>query len=158
MAKKKKTISFAEKMRIIKNAGLENAKPIEKITKDVDIILPLDERINKILGIFNNYKKRTNMLYFIMYDIEDNKVRTHISKYLIKNGCIRVKKSIFLADTKRDTFNKIHKALKEVNNLYDNHDSIIFTPVSVDDLRSMKLIGKNIDFDLVMDNKTTLFF
>lgn len=159
MSKKKKEISFAEKLRIIKQAGLENAKPIEQINEEItDNILSIDDRIKKILGIFNNYKKTNNMLYFIMYDIENNKVRNYIAKYLIKNGCVRVQKSIFLADTQRETFNEVHRTLKEVNDLYDNHDSIIFTPVSVDELRAMKLIGKNIDFDLVMNNKTTLFF
>jgi CRISPR-associated protein Cas2 len=157
--KRKKEISFAEKLRIIKKAGLENTKPIEQSNNNnIDEILSIDQRIEKILGIFNNHKKHTNMLYFIMYDIENNKVRNHISKFLIRNGCVRVQKSIFLADSDRKTFDKIHKTLKEVNELYDNHDSIIFVPVSVDELRAMKLIGKNIDFDLIMNNKSTLFF
>jgi CRISPR-associated protein Cas2 len=139
---------------------LEDAKPIEHNTdaEDIESILSINERIEKILGLFKNYKKQTNMLYFIMYDIENNKVRNHIAKFLIKNGCVRVQKSIFLADSKRETFDKIHKTLKEVNDLYDNHDSIIFVPVSVDELRAMKLIGKNIDFDLIMNNNSTLFF
>lgn len=115
-------------------------------------------KIELILGIFNKYKKQSNMLYFIMYDIENNKVRNHLSKYLIKKGCVRVQKSIFLAESKRKTFNEIHNTLKEINNLYENKDSIIFTPVSVDELRAMKLIGKNVDFDLILKNKTTLFF
>ena len=160
MSKKKKELTFAEKLRKIKKAGLENAKPVTQNTtiNNNDKLLPLSERIEKVLGIFNKHKKNTNMLYFIMYDIEDNKVRTYIAKYLIKKGCVRVQKSIFLADTKRETFDEIHKTLKEVNNLYDNNDSIIFTPVSVDDLRAMKLIGQNVDFDLILKNRTTLFF
>ena len=95
MKKQKKEISFAQKMRIIKKAGLEDAKPIEKNSESVEEILSLDERINKILGIFNNYKKRTNMLYFIMYDIEDNKVRNHIAKYLKKTVVCECKNLYF---------------------------------------------------------------
>ena len=42
--------------------------------------------------------------------------------------------------------------------MYENNDSIILTPISTDELTAMKLIGKNIDFDIITGNKSTLFF
>ena len=98
------------------------------------------------------------MIYFIMYDIEDNRVRTHISKYLIKNGCQRVQKSIFLSESERKKFDEIHKTLREIQDLYENNDSIFFVPVSTDELRGMKIIGQKLDLDIFLSNKSTLIF
>ncbi len=41
---------------------------------------------------------------------------------------------------------------------YENHDSIIVCPVSSDILRSMKIIGQNINLDVITQSKNTLFF
>ncbi|OQX98151.1 MAG: CRISPR-associated endonuclease Cas2 [Bacteroidetes bacterium 4572_117] len=126
---------------------------------NLENIEELDERIQKVLGVFNNAKKnKTHMIYFVMYDIEDNKIRTHIAKFLIRKGCVRVQKSIFLAETSRKVYDEISTTLKEVQEVYDNHDSIFLVPVSTDEIKSMKVIGQSIDFDMIMGNKNTLFF
>ena len=157
--KKRKKVTFAEKVRRIKKAGLGDTAPINERVTGLDEIVNLDTRIRKVLNIFEEHEKRQNtMLYFVMYDIENDKIRTQISKFLIKKGCVRIQKSIFLADTKRPTYTDIHETLKEVQDVYDNHDSIFLVPISSDDLRSMKIIGENIDFDLTLGNKNTLFF
>ena len=93
-----------------------------------------------------------------MYDIESNKVRYNIVKYLLRKGCTRIQKSIFLADLSTATYHEIRHDLTEIQSLYDNHDSIIICPISTDQLRSMKVIGKNIDIDLITHNRDTLFF
>ena len=79
-------------------------------------------------------------------------------KYLIREGCSRVQKSIFLADLPIDIYNKIKTDLAEIQTLYDNEDSIIVLPVSTDYLRMMKVIGKNVDIDVITHTKNTLFF
>nr|NQU90353.1 CRISPR-associated endonuclease Cas2 [Bacteroidota bacterium] len=162
MPRKQKSpeLTFVEKMRRINAAGIKNFKAINQNFEDED--LPMEDlptRVRKVLGIFKsttNDSKR--MIYFVMYDIENNKIRNHIAKFLQKKGCIRVQKSIFLADSERKTFGEIHSALKDVQEMYDNHDSIMLVPVSTDQIRAMKVIGQNIDFDLVLKNKNTLFF
>lgn len=98
------------------------------------------------------------MLYLVMYDIEDDRVRTMIAKYLLRKGCIRIQKSVYLADTPREVFEEIATTLKEVNQLYDNHDSIILLPLSIDELRSMKIIGKDVDLSLFTDPPNLLFY
>lgn len=162
MPRKKKTpeLTFIEKIRRINAAGIKNFKAVNQQFDPDDI--PLDDlpsRIQKVLGIFKNTSNDSKcMIYFIMYDIENNKIRNHIAKYLIQKGCTRVQKSIFLADTERQTFGEIHETLLEVQEMYDNHDSILLVPVSTDQMRAMKIIGENIDFDIVLKNKNTLFF
>ncbi len=157
--KKKKELTFVEKMLLMKKAGFTHRgagiaenKPDEPELEDLRL------RIKKILDIGNRNIKPTDMLYFIMYDIENNKVRTQIAKYLIKQGCLRVQKSIFFAETERRVFTGIHSDLKAIQEMYDNNDSIFFVPVSTDQIRAMKIIGQNTDFDLIAGNTNTLFF
>lgn len=158
MTKKKKELTFVEKIRKIKRAGLEDSPEIQKI-EPVEKLESLPERIKKILGLANNLKTNSKkMIYFVMYDIENNKVRTQVAKYLIKEGCTRVQKSIFLARTERFVYEKIKNDLAEVQACYENNDSIFLVPVSTDEIKAMKVIGQNVDFDLILQNRNTLFF
>lgn len=159
---KKQKLTFLQKLLLVKRAGMENSPSVKKSRQEI----PSDsceedvhERVRRILGIFNQANQKTGqMIYFVMYDIENNKVRTYISKYLIKKGCTRIQKSIFLADSSRPEFTEIYQTLREVQEVYDNYDSIMLVPVATDQLRAMKIIGKNIDLDLFLGNKNTMFF
>ena len=55
-------------------------------------------------------------------------------------------------------FDEIKDDLKEVQACYDNKDSILLVPLSTEQIQAMKIIGQNIDVDLIMGNKNTLFF
>jgi len=92
-----------------------------------------------------------------MYDIEHNKIRNYIAKYLQRKGCTRVQKSIFLASTDRKKYDEIQNTLKSVQEMYENNDSVFFVPVSTDEIRAMKVIGKSVDFDLITGSRNTLF-
>lgn len=160
MKSKKQTpeMSFIKKMLALKRAGIDISPETKINTSSEQELLPLNERIVKVLGIIEKPVKSTDMLYWIMYDIENNKVRNQIAKYLIKKGCVRVQKSIFLAKTERAKFDEIYRTLKEVNELYQNYDSIILIPISTDEIKAMKLVGSNIDFSLFVKKPNTLFF
>lgn len=157
--KNKPKLTFADQFLKIKKAGL--AMPLSRIkrAKVWDELEDLNTRITKILHITQPSEKfSAYMTYFIMYDIEDNKIRRLISKFLINKGCTRIQKSVFLAHTSREVYNEIHQALKEVNQMYDNSDSILITPVASDELRAMKIIGQNIDLSIATRGKNTLIF
>ena len=156
----KKTAShYLEVLRMLKHSGLEDSPVINRLGVNVDALPTLEERVNKLLGLIHQTKKQGGkMLFFVMYDIESNKVRYNIVKYLERMGCYRIQKSIFLANLSTEKCEDIKRALAEVQSLYDNHDSIIVCPVSSDLLRSMKIIGQNINLDLITQSKTTLFF
>ena len=156
---KKTALSYLEILKKLKSSGLENSPPISRTIGDIDNLPSLEERIEFILGIAN--KKRIiegNMLFFVMYDIESNKVRYNVVKYLERMGCHRIQKSIFLADLDMDKYETIKNDLAEVQSLYDNHDSIIICPVSSDLIKSMKVIGHSINLDIITHSKSTLFF
>ncbi len=151
--------SYAETIRFLGRAGLKGIKSTDAAVTLSDTIGNLNERIERITGVFKHYESKSgHMIYFIMYDIENNKVRNHISKYLLRKGCIRVQKSVFVAESDRKRYDELNTTLREVQAMYENEDSIFFVPVSVDEIRAMKIIGKNIDFSMVIDTPNTLFF
>lgn len=157
MAKKKKeALTFPQIIAKLKHAGIENSDVISTRRKWDDID-PLEVRIKKVLGVVKS-KKVTDMLFFIMYDIESNKVRRHVAKYLLRMGCFRVQRSIFLADISHEKYQQIRNDLTEVQAFYDNEDSILIVPVSTELIKAMKIIGKSIDIDIITHSKNTLFF
>jgi CRISPR-associated protein Cas2 len=155
MPRKKKTLSFAERTLKLYRSGLPKKLPLPA---DIDELPSLDERIKQILGIVNHKHNHSRMLFFVMYDIEDNRVRNQVVKYLLKKGCSRIQKSIFLGDTEHAIYAQIKDDLTAVQECYENHDSIILVPISTDYLQAMRIIGKNVDIDIILKNKNTLFF
>jgi len=103
-------------------------------------------------------KNHTDMLYLMMYDIADNKVRREISKYLQKKGCYRIQKSVFLAQLPTKVYEEICYDLKEVQAMYENEDSILLIPLGKGEFEQLKMIGQQLDLDLMSGNKNTLFF
>ncbi|HBK29736.1 MAG TPA: CRISPR-associated endonuclease Cas2 [Parabacteroides sp.] len=157
--KKKEPPSFVEKMRRFVHAGIAGSAVPNRIGNNLDNLSSMEERVSKILGIVNRLNRTaTSMLFFVMYDIESNKVRRLVVKYLQRKGCVRVQKSIFLADLEIAEYNNIRNDLAEVQAAYENNDSILVVPISSDYLRSMKIIGQKIELDVIMHSKNTLFF
>lgn len=155
MSKKKKQVSLLERMQLLDAAGIRRGKAISKEEQLPD----LNNRIQQILRIIKDKPtKATQMTYLIMYDIGEDKVRKEIAKYLLQQGCVRIQKSVYLAKTASKNFQEIHDALKTVNSFYANEDSIILVPINASDVRSMKLIGKNINISTVTNKPNTLFF
>lgn len=139
----------------LKKAGI---RPYKKMHSKF-VLQNLFERVNKIIRISEEYRrKELRMMFFVMYDIRSNKVRRLISNFLINKGCYRVQKSIFLAETHIEVYNSIKKTLTNIQEAYDNQDSILVVPINNDLLRSMKIIGKELNIDIMSNNKNTLFF
>ena len=160
MRKKREPISPLEALRKLAQAGVQDStRPTRHIDQDLDELPSLESRISCLLGIANETSRpTTNMIFFTMYDIESNKVRRVIAKYLISKGCTRIQNSIFLADLPRPTYEEIKRDLAEVQSLYDNHDSIIVCPISTDQLHAMHVIGEQVDVDIITHKRNTLFY
>ncbi len=156
---KKAASDYLEVLRMLRHSGLTGSPVINRLAVGADALPALQQRIDAILGLCRQTKKNGgDMLFFIMYDIESNKVRYNIVKYLERMGCYRIQKSIFLANLSVEKYERIKSDMVEVQSLYDNHDSIIVCPVSSDILRSMKIIGQNINLDVITQSKSALFF
>lgn len=156
--KKKPPLSFIQKMKALSESGISNS-PILGSRDNDDTLQSLESRVDKILGLSDNVKKRKDrMLFFVMYDIENDKVRRLVVRYLQKLGCTRIQKSIFLAEGPVAVYNRIKDELSEVQTVYENQDSIIVLPITTDYLRMMKIIGREVNLDIVTKTKSTLFF
>ncbi|MBQ9417424.1 MAG: CRISPR-associated endonuclease Cas2 [Bacteroidales bacterium] len=157
MPRKKKTFNLAQSLQRLRETTILIDR--RSTQANLDSIPSLNERIAQILNLTTQRsRKTTDMIFFVMYDIEDNRVRRLIVKYLEKKGCHRVQKSIFLADLPPAVYNQMRTDLAEVQAAYDNQDSILIVPISTDYLNSMKIIGKNINLDLILKTHNTLFF
>lgn len=156
---KKHEIGFVEKMKKFSRAGMPHPHSPNRNLGKMDEMLSLDERIKRLLHIIQQPNRPANhMIFFVMYDIESTKVRNQIAKYLLREGCTRVQKSIFLADLPLATYERMRGELAEVQQCYENNDSILIVPISTDYLQSMKVIGQTLDVDLILKTRNTLFF
>lgn len=161
MRKKRQPISYIDALRKLAHAGLHNASQINgpRAMPSDDEPPSLEDRVASLLGIVNRPERpATHMIFFVMYDIESNKVRRLVAKYLIGKGCTRIQRSIFLADLPSVTFNEIKSDLAEVQSLYENHDSIIVCPISTEQIGAMHVIGKQVDIDIITHRLNTLFY
>jgi CRISPR-associated endonuclease Cas2 len=155
----KKEFDLKEKIERLRNSGFsEKTELLSSKKTELDSLKTLPERIELILGIIKKEPlKAIEMNYLILYDIEKNKIRNLISKYLIQKGCIRIQKSVFLVHSNHKKFDEIKETLAEINDIYENEDSIILIPINVSDARSMKLIGKNVDINQIVNRPNTVF-
>lgn len=152
-----KNFDLKERIAKLKAAGL-TVNDDETDLDDAMEIAPLPDRIKKILGILqSNPVKATTMNYLILYDISNNKVRRLIAEYLLSKGCIRIQKSVYLCHSNHKKFTEIKETLADINDTYENEDSIILIPINISDARSMKLIGNNINIDQIIDPPNTVF-
>lgn len=122
--------------------------------------LGMEEKMHRImewLGQKSRVKSNV-MLYMILYDIENNKVRTQVAKYLIRKGCLRIQKSVYLAKSSSSVMRDISKTLKEINEIYENQDSIFVMPVPEEKFNNIMVIGKNVEFEIVTKPRNVLFF
>lgn len=157
--KERPPLPLLEQMRRLRGAALQTGSTDEVRPSSNGDIVSVDERVRTLLGIIGRQNKsRGRMLFFVMYDIESNRVRTLIHKYLKRKGCTPIQRSIFLADTSIEVYEEIKTDLAAVQEAYDNNDSIIVLPVSTDYLRMMKIIGQKIEVDVITHSRNTLFF
>lgn len=151
------SVSLDEIIDRIKKSAL-CSKEINLSSKE-SLLEELDIRMQKLLSLVNNiYRKPTDMIFLVMYDIENNKVRGLVAKYLIAQGCLRIQNSIFIADTTSERCDSIKSDLAEVQASYDNHDSILIVPLATSNVESIHIIGRTLDLDLVLKNRSTFFF
>ncbi|MCC5917267.1 MAG: CRISPR-associated endonuclease Cas2 [Cryomorphaceae bacterium] len=123
-------------------------------------LLPAKERADELKFYFESLTKkpRHHMLCFIMYDIENNRIRTKVAKYLEEKGLKRAQKSVFFGELDKRIYNQIHDVLLDIQTAYENTDSLIMVPISEDELKRMRLIGKEVDFEYAIFRGNTLFF
>ena len=84
------------------------------------------------------------MNYLVSYDIHDNKLRLKLAKLLLRNGCERIQKSVFLAPeyNNRDALLIKQDIEHLVQGVLGPNDSIWMLPLQQQQLLNAKLWGQ----------------
>lgn len=120
---------------------------------------PLPPLLANWLGWLRNAttKRPEEMYCFIYYDIENNKIRRLVARLLEKQGCIRVQKSVFFARLHRRRYHELVGLLREIQQVYENTDSIMLLPVGEDMLNSLQCIGQHFNLEMLTAPRNTVF-
>ncbi len=95
------------------------------------------------------------MIIWVLYDIQNNKVRNKIAKICKRYGLYRVQKSVFLGNI--EDVQKKSLAL-EIEELIDTeNDSVYIFPMNKKELKQTDLLGQAFDKKLITDEVKALF-
>jgi CRISPR-associated protein Cas2 len=95
------------------------------------------------------------MIAWVLYDIENEKVRNKVAKLCKQAGLYRVQFSVFLGTidvSRKDALTLQIKSLMDVNK-----DSVYIFPMTKSELQATALLGKAFDKNLVTDEVKALF-
>ena len=147
---------FEKAIVILKNAGLTRNSVIG--INDLAVLSPLPERLIQLQKLLENGKLRsTEMLLWVCYDIEDNRIRRNLAKYLERKGMIRIQKSVFIGRISIQIAKELRDTLKKLSELYTSSDSMLIIPLSEDQLPCIHCLGKEIVLEQ-LESKSTYFF
>ncbi|GAA4410207.1 hypothetical protein GCM10023187_34530 [Nibrella viscosa] len=151
--------TLPERNRSWAGAGLPSIRPDALLSAEQADATALPKRLADWLNwLTNEPTKRPEEMYcFIYYDIENNKIRRLVARLLEKQGCIRVQKSVFFARLHRRSYRELTDLLRQIQQLYENEDSIMLLPVGEDMLNSLHCIGKSFDLEMMTAPKNTVF-
>ena len=83
------------------------------------------------------------MLVWVIYDIADDKIRKEISDTCKEFGLIRVQYSVFFGNLPNSCIDEIAVYSKKM--IDQKTDGVFILPVSEDDFKKKKIIGKTFD-------------
>ena len=97
-----------------------------------------------------------SVLVWIIYDIVEDKPRSHVAKTCKKYGLERVQKSVFLGRLEKNRFDEIAEVCREI--IDEDQDSVYIFPFCQEDFRAVKVLGQGFDRKLVNDELLARYF
>ena len=95
------------------------------------------------------------MIAWVLYDIENDKVRTKVAKRCKQAGLYRVQFSVFLGTLDTNGKDTLELQIKDL--IDEEKDSVYIFPMSKAELQATALLGKAFDKKLVTDEVKALF-
>lgn len=95
------------------------------------------------------------MIAWVLYDIEEDKVRTKVAKLCKQAGLYRVQYSVFLGTLDANGKDTLELQIQEL--IDAEKDSVYIFPMSKNELQATVLLGKAFDKKLVTDEVKALF-
>lgn len=121
---------------------------------------PLKSRIEELADYFGQRKEfnSLDMYYLVIYDIQDNRIRTHLFNYLKERGLYHLQKSVFLGRNDRAAYKRIYEAVHRIESKLVDTDSIVFMPIAENELRKFRIVGRDVEVNAALDEPHTLVF
>ena len=69
-----------------------------------------------------------DVIFLVMYDISDNYTRRTVVDYLLREGCLRIQRSIFMGNLPFCKMQNIARTLEEIHEGSSSDDSYIIMP------------------------------
>lgn len=148
---------------------LKNQKRLEKVARLTSLLftaaiekleLPVGQQLGyeEIFQILHlNFDNPRAMNCFIFYDIEDNRLRVKLAKYLLEKGCQRVQKSVYLANISKKIYDEIFETFQELEEVFNPMDSIFMVPIGEYHLAEMRMVGKDVDMQFSRSQQHVIF-
>ncbi|KEZ87480.1 CRISPR-associated protein Cas2 [Clostridium sulfidigenes] len=95
------------------------------------------------------------MLYWVMYDISENRARNTAVKACKNKGLYRVQKSIFLGELNKNQKDELKIIMERL--VDDGTDSIYIFPTSKDYIYDTDIIGNGFDRELISNEIVSKF-
>ena len=95
-------------------------------------------------------------MVWVLYDIANDRIRYNVAKACKGAGIYRVQKSAFLGRLNRNEIDEL--ALKTMDLVDLEKDSLYIFPMCDEDFKKAKLIGRAFDKGLVSDDIIAQFF
>lgn len=96
------------------------------------------------------------MIIWVMYDIENDRVRTKIARYCKQSGLYRVQYSVFLGNINENEKDTLQLQIEDL--IDEDQDSVYIFPMSKTGLQNTVLLGQAFDKKFVTDEVKALFF
>ncbi len=99
--------------------------------------------------------KQDEQLLWVIYDIQENKIRTKVAKTTLESGLYRVQKSVFLGSINKTRLDELKMRIADV--IDEEKDSIYIFPMCEADFKKTILMGQAFDKEMVTDEIRALF-
>lgn len=99
--------------------------------------------------------KQDEQLLWVIYDIQENKIRAKIAKTTLEAGLYRVQKSVFLGSINKTRLDELKMRLNDL--IDEEKDSIYIFPMCEADFKKTILMGQAFDKEMVTDEIRALF-
>ncbi|MDO5656198.1 MAG: CRISPR-associated endonuclease Cas2 [Flavobacteriaceae bacterium] len=96
------------------------------------------------------------MIIWVLYDIQNNKARTKVSKICKQAGLYRVQYSCFLGTLNDDQKDSLSLEINELIN--EEIDKVYIFQMNKTQLHGCKMLGQAFDEKLITDEIKSLFF
>lgn len=96
------------------------------------------------------------MIVWVIYDIQEDKIRSKVAKACLQSGLYRVQYSAFIG--KLDKHQKDSLTLRMQELIDTDKDKVYMFPMSKDELVQTVLLGQAFDKKFVTDEVRSLFF